>query len=560
MGLRDAIVLGALGAALAAAPAMAGPQVVTLGGDTTGDNDPVAACGALAASPYEAGWEGRGLKDKQIFLNGAQAACEGALQAAPDSAEVKAWLARVYVLIGRRAEAEPMLRDAADAGNALAAYELARLLADPNNGDPGQAVVLLQQAAEAGYVPALDDLAARYQAGDGVDGDPAAALKLYRQAADKGDGTGLYHLGLAYQNGAGVPQDFGRAMTLYQDAAGAGEPLGFAGLGGLYQNGQGVKADNAKAAEFYQQGADQGEPQSETALAYFYEQGIAVAQSYPRSFELLTDAANQNYGFAQAALSLHYLFGQGTEVDATRALNLAMAAQQKHVGYAEGIVGYMYAEGLGTGRDLATALTYFQNGAAAGDQFSQRRIDITNLEIACQDQAGSPYEPGGIGHGVEFSALDPDAAIAACQAAIEANPDSVGDKVWLARALLKAKRLDEAIPMLKAGADKANVLAQVTYADLLLNGVGVDADPAEAIRLYQAAADQYYAPAQYALGTVYQEGAGVDADVAQAAYWYKRALDSGLDIAQAKLDELEGTTEAKASFDMTGFGREGPAY
>jgi TPR repeat protein len=220
----------------------------------------------------------------------------------------------------------------------------------------------------------------------------------------------------------------------------------------------------------------------------------------------------------------------------------------------------MYAEGLGTGRDLAAALTYFENGANAGDEFSRRRIDITNLEIACQDKAGSPYEPGGVGHGVEFSALDPDAAIAACQAAIEANPDSVGDKVWLARALLKAKRLDEAIPMLKAGADKANVLAQVTYADLLLNGVGIDADPAEAIRLYQAAAEQYYAPAQYALGTVYQEGAGVDADAAQAAYWYKRALDNGLDIAQAKLDELEGTTEAKASTDMTGFGREGPAY
>ena len=560
MGLRDAILLGVLGVALAAAPVVAAPQVVTLGGDTTGDNDPVAACGALASSPWEAGWEGRGLKDKQIFLNGAQAACEAARKAAPGSAEVKAWLARVYVLIGRRTEAEPMLRDAADAGNALAAYELARLLADPNTGDPGQAMVLLRQAAKAGYVPALNDLAARYQAGDGVDGDPAQALKLYRQAADKGDGTGLYHLGLAYQNGTGVKQDFGKAMTLFQDAAGAGEPLGYAGLGSLYQNGQGVKADNAKAAEFYRQGAEQGEPQSETALAYFYEQGIAVEQSYPRSFELLTDAANQNYGFAQAALALHYLFGQGTEVDAARALDLAMAAQRKHVAYAEGIVGYMYAEGLGTGRDLATALGYFQTGAAAGDQFSQRRIDVTNTEIACQNQAGSPYEPGGIGHGVEFAALDAETAIAACQAAVAANPDSVGDKVWLARALLKAKRLDEALPMLKTGADKGNVLAQVTYADLLLNGVGVDADPAEAIRLYEAAADQFYAPAQYALGTVYQEGAGVEADPTQAASWYTRALDNGLDIAQAKLDELGATTEAKASFDMTGFGREGPAY
>jgi len=203
---------------------------------------------------------------------------------------------------------------------------------------------------------------------------------------------------------------------------------------------------------------------------------------------------------------------------------------------------------------------YFQLGSDAGDQYSAKRLEVTKLEVACQDVAGSPYEPGGVGHGVEFSAIDPDVAATACQAAVDANPDSVGNKVWLGRAFLKAKRFEDAVPLLKLGADKGNVLAQATYADLLLNGVGVDANSEAAIKLYEMAADKSYAPAQYALGTVYAEGAGVEADPVQATIWFKRALDNGLERARDQLASLEGQDGSAASFDMTGFGREGPAY
>ena len=59
---------------LAPGLALADPKVVSVGGDATADSDPVAACGALAASPYETGWGGRGLADAQIFLDGAETA------------------------------------------------------------------------------------------------------------------------------------------------------------------------------------------------------------------------------------------------------------------------------------------------------------------------------------------------------------------------------------------------------------------------------------------------------------------------------------------------------
>ncbi|MBI4923854.1 MAG: SEL1-like repeat protein [Devosia nanyangense] len=559
------VALGLAAAMLFAAPALAVPKVVTLGGGDSGAADPVVACGSLAASPYEAGWEGKGVaEDDQVFLDGAQTACEAALAASPGSAEARAWLGRVYILIGRAADAASLLDEAASGGNPFAAYLLSGLVdnvvLDGVEDDSERAVALLKQASDGGFLPAETALARRYELGNGVDADVQEALRLYNAASDGGDAFATYKLGYFHQGGCGVDVDYGQAMTLFQRAADAGEPLGWDGIGQLYQFGQGVEVDFAKAAGAYQHGADQGEMMSETALAYLYEQGLGVTQDQSKSFALLSDAANQNYGMAQAALSIHYLFGEGTAVDAVKAFSLAWAAQTKSVTYAEGILGYMYAEGLGTDRDLSSALFHFQAGSDGGDEYSSSRIPVTETEIACEDAAGSQYEPGGVGHGLEFEAIDAEAAIAACQAALEANPGSVGDKVWLARAFLKADRVADAVPLLEEGVGAGNVLAQALYADLLVTGTGLGADPARALELYQSAADRNFAPAQFTLGDIYAAGTIVPADPAVALAWYRKALDFGLEAAAEQIALLEAGPDDGPGIDLSGFGREGPAY
>lgn len=561
MRLRGPVGFGVLAALICASPAFAVPKVVPLGGDTIADADPVAACGSLAASPWEDGWKGRGLDDKAIFLDGALTACEQALKASPDSAQVKAWLARVYLLVGRSGEAEPLLDAAANDGDALGAYLLSKAIDTPaigyDNAD-SRSVTLLKQSSDAGFVPAMNDLAARFETANGVDQDPAEALRLYQLAADQGSGLAIYKLGELSLNGTGVTQDFAQAAKFYQQAADAGEPLGYNGLGRLYQYGQGEPQDYGKAAEAFQKGADQGEPQSETDLAYLYDQSLGLTKDPGKSFALLADAAGQGYGFGQAALAIHYLYGEGVDADPRQALDLASAAEQKHVLYAEGIVGYMYAEGLGTDRDLSVAEGYFQTGSDGGDKYSSDRLAITKLEIACEDVAGSQYEPGGTGHGIDYEAIDPGTAIEACQTALNANPNSVGDKVWLGRAYAAAGQYQDAVPLLRAGLDANNALAQVTYAHLLLDGKGMDADAAGAVELYQAAAEKDFPLAQYALGAIYAGGIGVQADLDAARHWYGKALDNGIEEARTQLAALQ--TTAAPPIDLTGFGREGPAY
>ena len=559
------VVLGLAAAMLIAAPVLAVPKVVALGGGDTSASDPVIACGSLAASPYESGWEGKGVaEDDQVFLDGAQTACEAALAAAPDSAEARAWLGRVYILVGRAADAATLLDGAASAGSLFAAYLLSGILdnvvLDGVEDDSDRAVDLLKQASDGGFLPAETALAKRYELGDGVDAVAQEALRLYSAASDGGDGFATYKLGTFHQGGFGVDVDYGLAMTLFQQAADAGEPLGWDGIGQLYQFGQGVEMDYAKAAEAYQRGADQGEMMSETALAYLYEQGLGVTQDPSKSFALLSDAASQNYGMAQAALSIHYLFGEGTPVDANKALALAWAAQTKSVNYAEGILGFMYAEGLGTDRDLSSALFHFQAGSQGGDEYSTSRIPVTETEIACEDAAGSQYEPGGVGHGLDFDAIDAETAIAACQAALEVNATSVGDKVWLARAYVKAGQVADAVPLLEEGVGAGNVLAQTLYADLLVAGNGVDADSARALELYQSAADKNFAPAQFTLGDIYAAGSIVPADPKAALEWYRKALDFGIDAAADEIARLEAGPVDSQSIDLSGFGREGPGY
>ncbi len=557
LGHRYHLTIGLLAGLFMAGSALAAPEVVVLGGGADSD-DPVAACGDLAASPYEAGRDGRGVADDEIFIDGAIAACEAALAADPQSLEVQTWLARAYLMAGRIDDATSLLQSASDAGNPFASYLFSGL--SERQQDSDGAVALLTQAADGDFAPAQSDLAERYETGNGLTVDYVAAQRLYQAASDQGYGFATYKLGYFEHGGHVTAADYGRAMDLYQRAADLGEPLGNNGIGQLYEFGQGVDQDYAKAAEHYQLAADAGEKLSQTALAYFYEQGLGVPQDYDKSFALLTAASNQNWGFAHAALSIHYLFGQGTQVDAVKAYDLAWLAQRQGVVYAEGILGYLYQNGLGTERMLAQAKFHYQDGANGGDQYSADQIPGVEAELACQDAAGSPYEPGGIGYGRAFLDINADDAIAACENAIAVNPAPIGNKVWLARAYARAERYEDAVPLLEEGVTAGNVLAHAVLGDMLMAGAGIEENPERAIGLYRAVADNF-GLAQLSLGLAYANGMGVPEDREQALHWLRLAESFGVTEAVPEITALlaEGQGEAE-DIDLTGFGREGPAY
>lgn len=71
--------------------------------------------------------------------------------------------------------------------------------------------------------------------------------------------------------------------------------------------------------------------------------------------------------------------------------------------------------------------------------------------------------------------------------------------------------------------------AQAVYGQMLLDGVGVEADPQAAVGWFDRAARQGHAMAINMMGRCYDLGWGVPVDKTRAAEWFKAAADRGLD-------------------------------
>jgi TPR repeat protein len=145
------------------------------------------ACGLIAATRYETGFELSGVELERIHADTAIPVCEKAAALDTASLENKAWYARTLIAGGREAEAVPLLETAAGSFTPAKAL-LADLLLWGHGVDenPARAVTLYQAAAAAGFPPAEFGLGVAYQNGRGVPADPMLAAKWYRLAAQHG--------------------------------------------------------------------------------------------------------------------------------------------------------------------------------------------------------------------------------------------------------------------------------------------------------------------------------------------------------------------------------------
>ncbi len=105
---------------------------------------------------------------------------------------------------------------------AVCAYYLGLMTADGQGGmpvDSKKSVSLLTFSARNGYVPAMLDLAKRYEYGKGVVQDTRNAVHWYTQAAYKGDIKAAKALAGIYEGGLGnVQSDYTQALAWYKYA------------------------------------------------------------------------------------------------------------------------------------------------------------------------------------------------------------------------------------------------------------------------------------------------------------------------------------------------------
>ena len=224
------------------------------------------------------------------------------------------------------AEAAKWFQKAADAGNAPAQNNLARLLflgAEGVPKDEEKARFLLRTSAEAGFAPAQAQLGTAVES-EGVRTENKAqiaeARDWYEKAAAQNQPDAL--LALARFSDAGIGGPEGGAQKAFDycfRAAKAGSVVAMNEMGVRYQKGAGVRQDNVAAVGWFTLAAQHGLLAALVNLGNCYEVGNGVRQDFEQAGRNYSAAARQNFGPAEFLLGEMFEQGKGTPVNLAHA-------------------------------------------------------------------------------------------------------------------------------------------------------------------------------------------------------------------------------------------------
>ncbi len=173
-------------------------------------------------------------------------------------------------------------------------FQLARAL--HRAGDTGKAMVLLEEAAQAGHALAM----VNYGVLISERGHASEAVRLYRTAAEAGNVLALYNLGVAYRDGAGVSADGAEARRWFERAAAAGDEIAAFNIGAMLDEGVQLGENDVEAARYYRVAVDGGSIDAMINLALMLEHGEGVARDIPAAIDLYRKAAERGDEQARA--------------------------------------------------------------------------------------------------------------------------------------------------------------------------------------------------------------------------------------------------------------------
>jgi TPR repeat protein len=170
--------------------------------------------------------------------------------------------------------------------------------------DDIQALAYYRVAADAGFAPAIVDLASFYYSGVAVPQDRQLAIQLLNQAAEQGDPRAQAWLSRLYeQEGSGVVRDFAIAAQYLRSAAEGGEPRSQYDLAYQILNTSGANQGQwEEAISLLERASQAGYPNARYFLAEQYRDGIKVPLNLDRARELYQQAAADGLVAAQMRL------------------------------------------------------------------------------------------------------------------------------------------------------------------------------------------------------------------------------------------------------------------
>lgn len=189
----------------------------------------------------------------------------------------------------------------------------------------------LRDAAAAGDAAAAYEIATRYAEGRGVPTSLEDAARWYERAAAKGLTPAQFRYASMLEKGQGVRKDLNHARKLYLAAAAKGNAKAMHNLAVLYAEGIDGRPDYATAAQWFTKAAMHGLPDSQYNLGVLTARGLGVSKSLADSYKWFALAAAQ--GDKDAARKRDEVAGQldiQTLTAAKQAVAHFVPAKQPH--------------------------------------------------------------------------------------------------------------------------------------------------------------------------------------------------------------------------------------
>lgn len=279
------------------------------------------------------------------------------------------------------AEALRLLHQAADQGY-MAAEEALGIFAEAGVGTghaaPVEALHWYGKAAQQGSLDAATNMALIYANGRGVEKDDMQALIWFRRAAEGGNDSAQYNLAMMYERGEGVPQDYKEAMRWLTAAADQNLVPAMLDLADilLQPPDSTITKNVSRAVEYYERAADQGSAVAQATLGTIFTKGLQGKVDYEQAAKWYKKAADQGEADGQLGLGVSYALGHGVAVNFEEARRLLAAAADKGQVEAEYDLAIMVEEGKGGPPDRDLAAHYYEMAADKGLVKAQYRYGL----------------------------------------------------------------------------------------------------------------------------------------------------------------------------------------
>ena len=230
-----------------------------------------------------------------------------------------------------------------------------------------KAAELFEEAANAGYKFAINNLAFMYKNGDGVKKDTEKAVMLLQQAADAGNGNAAYDLAEMYFKADSVPLEMKKSAQLLQQSVDANHPTAAYNLALMNYDGIHIEKNKQKAAILLQKSVDLGNAKAAYNLAVMYQTGDYFEQDLQQAAVFYQKSMDLGYDEAINNLAMMYKDGEGVEQNLDKAFALCQQGAKLNNSNATNNLAVMYKNGDGISKDLKKAVKLFQQAVKLGN-------------------------------------------------------------------------------------------------------------------------------------------------------------------------------------------------